>query len=846
MRPTFILLSSFLIAGCEAIPETALATRFDQDGDGFEAIQFGGDDCDDSNRDIHPGAVEVCDGIDNDCSGDVDSDALDRRIWYRDSDLDGYGSPSTETPANTCFPPDGFVGDATDCNDDLEQGGAEINPQTVWYRDEDGDGYGDPESTVVTCIQLPQLVGNAEDCDDDDPDLHPETEWWEDADGDGFGDPTASVQACWVQQDVEAGFVRAAATLADCNDAVAHLYPGAAGAEEDPNLCAIDLDGDGFGDWDPSVAGAEPGTDCDDTSSEVYPGAVELWWDDALNDCGSTVNTMPIDGAYQTISGGAIGNTLGKTVLGVGNAISCHPSHPSCDTEIARPDFLIAAPGESSHSASNGAVHLIDGADPGAYVISFVGTSDINRLGTSLAAPGDLDGDGQADFIIGSQDDYAWVIFSHGVGVASAYNLGTSHRSMFVTLYKAEEPGDQLGFAVAGIGSFTGDGTPDIAMGAHQSSASGDGIGRVYVFPDPGYHTTVDLQQIRADQSVKEAEDLATRDTGLDPGETDSETEFSEGGFELEDVVPPPIWVIEPEPDGAGGAFGWAVAGANDLNGDGMSDMAIGAPGASYAGVGSGRLYIALGEREESSGDTGEEGDGDEGTGFIRDLYAEDFHRIDGLLEGDRLGSSIAGIGDFNGDGYDDLAVAATGTAATPTPGRVYIIFGSETVTGVGELPFIHVVADVTIEPNDDLGVANFGAAISAAGPMLSVPTDWIPGDLDHDGMSDLLIGSPKSPMPSYGAGHVYLVYGGITGTWDITDLVGVPAADVEMEGGQAGLTHTGATFEGEANYTLGYSVSGVGDLTGDGWPDMLMGAPGADLTGTSAGSTFIVAGSER
>ena len=247
-RASLVVLIALTMVGCEVISESAIEARFDQDGDGFDAVQFGGEDCDDTNRDVHPSAVEICDGIDNDCSGDADSDALDRRTWYRDLDGDGYGSPSTETPANTCFPPEGFVGDATDCNDDPQRGGAQINPQTVWYTDDDGDGYGDPDNTVVTCIQLPQLVDNALDCDDTDATMHPQTEWWEDSDGDGYGNPEASVQECWTEDDVVAGYLRAAEGLPDCNDAEPGLYPGAASAEADPALCAVDSDADGFGD----------------------------------------------------------------------------------------------------------------------------------------------------------------------------------------------------------------------------------------------------------------------------------------------------------------------------------------------------------------------------------------------------------------------------------------------------------------------------------------------------------------------------------------------------------------------------------------------------------------------
>ena len=208
------LLMTGLLSACGFLTEKDLDERMDADGDGYLAKQFGGQDCDDTNRDIWPGAIEVCDGIDNDCDGNADGDALDKRTWYRDADGDGYGSPSTEDPSVSCFPPEGFVGDATDCNDDPDYG-AQINPRTTWFRDKDLDGYGDPNDTVITCVQLLGLMGNDEDCDDTDPELSPETIWWQDGDGDGFGTSTGEVSACWTEAEAPSEFTRAGATTED-------------------------------------------------------------------------------------------------------------------------------------------------------------------------------------------------------------------------------------------------------------------------------------------------------------------------------------------------------------------------------------------------------------------------------------------------------------------------------------------------------------------------------------------------------------------------------------------------------------------------------------------------------
>jgi hypothetical protein len=180
-----------LALGCGEKDLTSDDGPIDADGDGYA------DDCDDSNASVFPGAVEICDGLDNNCDGIVDNEVSDGVTWYVDGDVDGFGNP--DSSVMSCERPDGLYvandwdcddtngktnpnsyeicdGVDNDCNGEVDDDA--INAST-WYGDGDLDGHGDPEAEVVTCDQPDNTVTSADDCDDADANAYPgATEVW--------------------------------------------------------------------------------------------------------------------------------------------------------------------------------------------------------------------------------------------------------------------------------------------------------------------------------------------------------------------------------------------------------------------------------------------------------------------------------------------------------------------------------------------------------------------------------------------------------------------------------------------------------------------------------------------
>lgn len=177
-------------AGCDSIASLSLTittppTWFqDSDGDGFgksnvslasctqpAGYVFDNSDCNDNNGAVNPNAVETCNGIDDDCDGDIDSDdqnVTGQPLWYADVDGDGLGDAS-DTLRN-CLQPAGFVSNQNDCND----ANSSIGAATVYFADVDQDNYGNPQASQSSCTGAPAgFVAQAGDCNDNNAAVNP-------------------------------------------------------------------------------------------------------------------------------------------------------------------------------------------------------------------------------------------------------------------------------------------------------------------------------------------------------------------------------------------------------------------------------------------------------------------------------------------------------------------------------------------------------------------------------------------------------------------------------------------------------------------------------------------------
>ena len=386
-----------------------------------------------------------------------------------------------------------------------------------------------------------------------------------------------------------------------------------------------------------------------------------------------------------------------------------------------------------------------------------------SELGLSVSAAGDVNNDGYADLIVGQP----------GTSPSSAaLHLGAATLNTTVDLTFSGAAGSRFGAAVAGGRDLNGDGYDDLAVGAPEVSSK---RGAVYVyFGGATPNSTVDLTLTSATPSGQLGTALAMipdlNGDGVDDLAAGAPYEVSQrggvrlyyGGATMDNVADLTLTGAS-----TSSRFGFALAGLGDINADGFGDLLVGAP---IETTNRGTAYVYLG-------------------GAAPDTTAD--HVLAGPSAAAYFGTAVAGVGDLNGDGAPDFAVGAPGDASGY--GTVSLYEGGPAVDAVADLTFTGVSLS-----------AGFGSALAGT------------GDVNGDGEADLLVGVKTL---SSRTGEARLFHGG-------------PALDSAVD-----LLFSGSS----TNSDFGAALAGVGDLDGDDGLDLLIAAP---ATSSNQGQAQVYRGS--
>ncbi len=422
------------------------------------------------------------------------------------------------------------------------------------------------------------------------------------------------------------------------------------------------------------------------------------------------------------------------------------------------------------------------------------GNAANDTAGHSVSHAGDVNDDGIDDFLIGapgaspklrSRAGESYVLFGGSDTLASGLvALGGLNGNDGYRLF-GEAEGDTAGFSVSDAGDMNGDGIDDLIVSARAATSSGRvEVGKVYVVfggADVGASSSLALSSV----------------TGL-------------RGFQIAGLV------SDVDFDFFG--FGQSVSAAGDVNGDGMDDLIIGAVAAKFDNRVTGAAYVLFGSPLLENTTVVRVEDLDGSNGFV----------LQGSETGDRVGATVSGAGDFNGDGFDDLVVGAPGSDDLvgydpydrAGPGRTYVVYGAENVGSTGTIELDSLTSNTGVAIKGASDFERSGASVSEA------------GDFNGDGFDDIIIGAPDAnPVRQTATGGAYVVYGGSS----LGSLIRLRNLDDTK-----GLVIAG----GDQFDRMGQAVSQAGDVNGDGISDVIINAPSATVNGlTRAGVSYVVFG---
>ncbi|HTE07024.1 MAG TPA: FG-GAP-like repeat-containing protein [Planctomycetota bacterium] len=462
----------------------------------------------------------------------------------------------------------------------------------------------------------------------------------------------------------------------------------------------------------------------------------------------------------------------------------------------------------ASHGKISSLAGLVDGFD------------GHDLFGSSLAALGDLDGDGVSDLAAGAPGDDDGGLKSGAVRILFLRPDGTVHGEQKLGAGSGGFGGaldglDQFGAAVAPLGDLDGDGVTDLAVGA-----PGDGEGGDFGTSQVG---AVWIAFLRPDGTVKGQQKLSALHGGLDGllgnfsrfgaalaplGDLDGDAvaDLAVGGTDT-------VYILFLHADGTVKAhhtitlaqtgfasfvdgFGLSLARLGDLDGDGLTELAAGAPGASVSGAVA-VLFL-------------------EADGSVK--AQQNISATAGGLQGplhpfDRFGASLAALGDADGDGVADLAAGA--------------VDDDDGASGAGAAWILFLHADATVKTAQKLSATagNFGGALDAADAFATSLA--APGDLDGDGSLDLVSGATGDDDGDTDAGALWTIF---------LDSRGVAKAQAKIAPPALGPENT---LDDDDQF--GNAAVVIGDLDDNGVQDLVVGAVGDDDGGPQRGAVWVL-----
>ena len=459
--------------------------------------------------------------------------------------------------------------------------------------------------------------------------------------------------------------------------------------------------------------------------------------------------------------------------------------------------------------------------------------------GQSVSAAGDINNDGFGDLIIGASEadpngmgsGASYVMFGKAGGFGASISLSTLNGGNGFKISGAAML-DHSGFSVASAGDVNGDGFDDLIVGAPGVVPGGAtysrGASYVIFGKAAGFAANLNLSALNGSNGFR-IDGVA--DVDLSGTSVHSASDVNGDGFDDLIIGSPyanvnnllrdygAVDVVFGKAGGFGPVFdlatldgrngfnisgerendnaGLSVSSAGDFDGDGLNDMIVGSE--------AGRAYVVYGNSRNFDPEI-----------HLNSIANLGGFKLIGARPAEQAGRAVSGVGDVNGDGFDDIILGAP-FAGTINTGACHVVFGSATRP-------IDNVRLTDLDGSSGFKIAGVlpgdlsGSAVSAA------------GDINGDGFADILIGAPDADPNGSSSGASYVIFGKAAAFNTVFRLASL--------NGRNGFQITGEVV----GDTSGTSVSAAGDVNGDGFDDLIVGAPGAGGL-TDNGASYVIFG---